>query len=574
METGSTGLTGDPRAVRLAIVLGALCLLMLFFWRLGAAPLLEPDEGRYTEIPREMLASGDLVTPRLNGVLYFEKPPMYYWLNAAAIRALGLNEFAARAWSAVFGLLGVLLTWRLGVEVGGRRAGLVAAAALGTFPLYVTLGRLATLDMTLSFFLTLTLTCFWFAHRDEERRRAGLWWHGSFLAAALAVLAKGLIGVVIPGTIVFLYLLATGRWRVLARVPWFTGTVLFLAVSAPWHVLAATRNPDFLWFYFVHEHVLRYATPVAERQEPFWYFAAVLVLGCAPWSGLFPSVLRLMRWREWRSALAERPEVTFLLVWSGFVFVFFSASQSKLIPYILPALPPLAVLVGLLLARLREGELSASRLETVGIVAGGVVTAVYGLFFLWAGLGRIDRLGLGGVVSPGLLVPGGLLVAMGALLVLAGLGRIWRRRLLALFVASCCIGAAIMTVVPLVGRERSSKALADQLRGQLREGDLVFAYRCYPESLPVHLERTVGVAAYQGELAFGISHLSNEERQRRFPTAEEFKAVWGSERRVFAVVGLNWPRRMAADGITHARLLWEGEGLALLSNERPASGGR
>jgi 4-amino-4-deoxy-L-arabinose transferase-like glycosyltransferase len=569
LETSSTGLTWNPRAVRLAIVLGALCLLMLFFWRLGAAPLLEPDEGRYTEVPREMLATGDLVTPRLDGVLYFEKPPLHYWLTAASIKVFGLNEFAARLWSAAFGLLGVLLTWRLGVAVGGRRAGLVAAAVLGTSPLYVALGRLATLDMTLSFFLTLTLTGFWFAHLEGDRRRAGLWWHGAFLAAALAVLAKGLIGVVIPAAIVLLYVLATGRWRVLARVPWFTGIALFLAVSAPWHALAAARNPDFLWFYFVHEHVLRFATPIAERHEPLWYFAAVLALGCAPWSGLFPSVLRMVHWREVRSALAERPEVTFLLLWFGFVFVFFSISQSKLIPYILPALPPLAVLVGLLVERMREGELGWSRLETGGIVTGGVLTALYGLFFVWAGLGRIDRLGLGGVISPGLLVPGGLLVAVAALVALACLGRIWRRRLLALFAAACCISAAIITVVPLVGRERSSRAVAERLHGQLRDGDLVFAYRCYPESLPVYLERTVGVAAYQGELAFGISHLSGEERQQRFPTAEEFRALWGSERRVFAVVGRNWSRRMTADGIAHARRLWEGEGLTLLSNERP-----
>jgi len=569
LETGSTGFTGDPRAVRLAIVLGAACLVLLFFWRLGEAPLLEPDEGRYTEIPREMLASGDLVTPRLNGVLYFEKPPLYYWLNAAAIRVLGLTEFSARVWSAVFGLLGVLVTWRLGVEVGGRRAGLVAAAALGTFPLYVTLGRLATLDMTLTFFLTVTLACFWFAHENGEPRRAGLWWHASFLAAALAVLAKGLIGVVLPGAVVVLYLLATGRSRVLARVPWLTGIPLFLAVAAPWHALAAARNPDFLWFYFIHEHVLRYATPIAERHEPFWYFAAVLVLGCAPWSGLFPSALRLVRWHEVKRGLAERPAVTFLLLWSGFVFVFFSISQSKLIPYILPALPPLAVLVGVLMARLREGGLGASRLETGGIVAGGVLTGLYGTFFVWAGLGRIDRVGLGGVVSPGLLVPGGLLVVVACLVVLAGLGRVSRRRLLALFAAGCCTGAAITTVVSLVGRERSSKAIADQMRGQLREGDLVFAYRCYPVSLPVYLERTVGVAAYQGELTFGISHLSDGERQRRFPTAGEFKAVWGSERRVFAVAGPNWLRRMRADGITHARLLLETEGYALLSNQRP-----
>jgi 4-amino-4-deoxy-L-arabinose transferase-like glycosyltransferase len=562
-------LTGDPRAVRLAIALGGLCVVLLFFWRLGAAPLLEPDEGRYTEIPREMLASGDLVTPRMNGVLYFEKPPLYYWLNTAAIGVLGMNEVAARVWSAVFGVLGVLVTWRLGVGVGGRRAGVVAAAALGTFPLYVALGRLATPDMTLTFFLTVTLASFWFAHGEGEGRRTQLWWHVGFLAAALAVLTKGLVGVVIPGTIVFLYLLATGRLRVLTRVPWLTGIPLFLAVAVPWHVLAAARNPDFLWFYFVHEHVLRFATPIAERHQPFWYFAAVLVLGCAPWSGLFSSVLRMMRWRGGRSALAANPQVTFLLLWSGFVFVFFSASQSKLIPYILPALPPLAVLVGLLMARLREGGLGASRLETGGIVAGGVLTGLYGLLFVWGGLGRTDRLGLGGVISPGLLVQGGLLVAVAVLVVLAGLGRVWRNRVLALLVASCCVNVAIMTAMPLVGPERSSKQLAERVRDELRKGDLVFAYRSFPESLPVYLDRTIGVSDYrQSDLTFGISHLSPEERQRRFPTAEEFRRLWDSDRRVLVVASRRWPGNFAGDGITHARLLWEGRSFVLLSNDR------
>jgi len=561
---------GDPRAVRLAIVLGAVCIALLFFWRLGAAPLLEPDEGRYAEISREMVASGDFVTPYQNGVLYFEKPPLHYWLSAGAIRLLGVNELAARLWSAIFGVLGVCLTYRLGARIGGTRAGLVAAAALGTFPLYVALGRLGTLDMTLTFFLTLTLACFWFAHRGGDRRRARLWWYGAFLAAALAVLTKGLIGVVVPGAVALLYLLATGQRRVLRDVPWLTGVPLFLIAVVPWHVLAAARNPDFLWFYFVHEHVLRYATPEAAHQGPFWFFAAVLIVGCVPWSGLFPSMLRLVRWRELRASLAERPEVAFLLVWSGFILVFFSASRSKLIPYIVPALPPLALLVGLLVARLREGGLGSSRLETGGIVSGGGLTAVFGLSFLWGGLGRINRLGLGGVVSPGLLIQGGLLAVVGALLALAGLERIWRRRLLALFAASCCINVAIMTAVPLVGPERSSKQLAERLRGELRKGDLVFAYRSFPESLPVYLDRTIGVSDYrQSDLTFGISHLSPEERQRRFPTAEEFRKLWDSDRRVLVVASLRWPGNFASDGITHARLLWEGRSFALLSNDRP-----
>ena len=235
----------------------------------------------------------------------------------------------------------------------------------------------------------------------------------------------------------------------------------------------------------------------------------------------------------------------------------------------LPALPPLAVLVGVLIDRLWDGRLVASQWEKAGRVVGGVLAGLYGAALVWAGLGRIDRLGLGGVVSPGLLVPGVLVLLVALLAACGGFGRSWNARVLALFAAGCCVGAAVQGVGPLVARERSSKVLAEHLRPQLRPGDLVFTHRCFPESLPVYLERAVGVAAYEGELAFGISHLREAERKERFPTAEELRDLWGSDRRVFVVGETRvWSRRLAQDGITHARLLWEGEGLALLSNER------
>ena len=565
----------NPRtnAARLMPVLVGACLVVLVFWNLGGAPLLEPDEGRYTEIPREMLATGEFVTPHLDGVLYFEKPPLHYWLTAAAIKVLGLSGSSARLWSALFGLAGVALVLGLGAAIGGRRAGAVAAAALGTSPLWVGLARLATLDMTVTFFLTATLACFWLAHRPPDGaggRR--LWWYAMFAAAALSVLAKGLIGIVIPGAVVFFYMWATRQWRVLAAVPWLSGVPLFLAVAAPWHLLAAARTPDFAWFYFVHEHLLRFATSEAQRQEPFWFFAAIVGLGCVPWSGLFPASAFLLEWRRLRESLAERREAAFLLIWAGFIIGFFSASHSKLIPYVLPALPPLAVLVGLAVECSRAGR-AAPRAERWGLVAGGALTAVWGLALVWAGLGKIDRLGLVGVVSPGLLGPGIVVVIAAAMVAASGFGRAWERRLLALFAAGACLCAAIGGVVPLVGRERSSAALAARLRPELRPGDLVFSYGCFPESLPVYLDRTVGVADFEGELAFGIGHLAPDERRRRFPTAEEFRGVWDSGRRVFAVAERrSWSQQLTEGGIAHARLLWQGEGLVLLSNEVSTAG--
>src|SRR6478672_827560 len=344
----------DTLAPRTRLALGVLALL-LFFGGLGSYPLLEPDEGRYAEIPREMLERGDFVTPRLDGVLYFEKPPLYYWLNAAATAALPSPEIASRLTGACFGLAGLVLAWLLGSAMGGRRTGLLAAIVLGTAPLYVALARAAIIDMVVTFFLSATLVCFWFAQEGDGERRSRLLWYGAFAAAALATLAKGLIGIVIPGAVVFLFLLFTRRWSVLRRVPWVGGPVLFLAIALPWHVLAARRNPDFLWFYFVHEHIERYATPEADRQAPFWFFAAILALGLLPWSGVLPAAARLFRLGSGRlrdrlsGRLADQPGLVFLACWAGFVFLFFSASQSKLVPYILPAIPPLAVLIALAL---------------------------------------------------------------------------------------------------------------------------------------------------------------------------------------------------------------------------------
>ena len=191
-----------------------------------------------------MLASGDFVSPHLNGVLYFEKPPLYYWLNAAALSLPGDPAVLCRLFGALFGLAGVGLAWRLGLSIGGsRKVGLLAALVLGSSPLWLALSRANILDMALTFFLSAALTCFWLA-QAKERGAPGerLLWYGMFAGAALATLTKGLIGFVLPGAVIFFYLLFARRWRLLLRVPWIGGIVLFLAIALPWHLLAARRS--------------------------------------------------------------------------------------------------------------------------------------------------------------------------------------------------------------------------------------------------------------------------------------------------------------------------------------------
>jgi 4-amino-4-deoxy-L-arabinose transferase-like glycosyltransferase len=556
-------------APRTRLALAALALL-LFFGALGSYPLIEPDEGRYAEIPREMLAQGDFVTPRLNGVLYFEKPPLHYWLNAAALSLPGPPELLCRLAGALFGLAGIGLAWRLGRSIGGPRTGLISGVVLGSSPLWIVLSRANILDMTLTFFLSAALTCFWLAQEREtgapgERPL----WYGLFAAAALATLTKGLIGFLIPGAVIFFYLLITRRWRLLARVPWVGGTALFLAIALPWHLLAARRNPDFLWFYFVHEHLLRYATAEAKRQQPFWFFAAILAGGLLPWSGVLPAVARLFRrgteGTEETERLRDRHGLVFLACWAGFVFLFFSASQSKLVPYILPAVPPLAVLIALGLANAEE-DARLRAWARAGGAAGALLLALLTAALLWVSLGRVPQVSTG--LLPNLLTSA--LPALAACLLSAWLW--WRgrlRSLAGLAMAPALLVICLLSLAPLAAQRLSAAPIARFLVPRLTPGDEVYAYRCYPQTLPVYLQRLVGVVEYQGELAFGIQHLTPEERVRRYPGAAQFRPLWSSGRTIYLVLEKEKLPRMQADGLAPGAILVRGEKYLLMTN-RPA----
>jgi 4-amino-4-deoxy-L-arabinose transferase-like glycosyltransferase len=561
--------TSDTLAPRTRLALGILALL-LFFGGLGSYPLLEPDEGRYAEIPREMLARGDFVTPRLNGVLYFEKPPLYYWLNAAALSLPGRPEVLCRLFSALFGLAGVGLAWLLGRSIGGPRVGMTAAVVLGSSPLWAALSRANIIDVTLAFFLSATLTCFWLAQEKERGERGErLLWYGMFAAAALATLTKGLIGFLIPGAVIFFYLLFARRWRLLARVPWIGGAVLFLAIAAPWHVLAARRSPDFAWFYFVHEHLLRYTTPEAKRQAPAWFFVAVLAVGLIPWSGALPAAARLFRRGQGRLR-EERPGLIFLACWALFLLLFFSASQSKLVPYILPGVPPLAVLAALALQEAETDPRTRSWVRVGGAIGAGLL-AVLAAALLAVALGKVKA--VGAAPLPNVLVLAMPTLAAALLSVwLWGSGRL--RSLATLAVAPALLVLGLVSAAPRAALLLSTGPIARFLAPRLAPGDEVYAYRCYPQTLPIYLRRLVGVVEYQGELEFGIRHLAPEERARRYPTAAEFGPLWSSGKTVYLVLESEKLPRMRLDGLIPGAVLMRQDKYLLMTNRPPAAPAR
>lgn len=366
----------------------ALAFAAVYFLPTGLRPLTDPDEGRYVEIAREMAATGDFVSPRLNGVLYFEKPPLFYWLETLAVKLGGMNIWALRFWPIALAFLGVAAVYGTGRALWGRAAGLWAAVALGSSLLYYGVSQVIILDTAVSVFLTLALCAFLLAVRAPPGPVRRRWCWALYASMALAVMTKGLIGVVIPLAIIFLWLLLLKKLRELRHAHLVSGLSILLVLALPWHIAAALANPPpggwdwahffskdwhnqgFLWYYLVFEQVLRYLDPgVANRVEPWWFFPIILTAGFLPWTFFLPAALRSATQGGWARMKAE-PEILLLLLWALFPLVFFSSSSSKLIPYIVPSVPPLALLTGRWIAQALATSGAATLKRSLGVAVG------------------------------------------------------------------------------------------------------------------------------------------------------------------------------------------------------------
>ena len=513
----------------LSLLVLAVLLLVL---EPGVVPLFEPDEGRYAEIPREMLASHDFVTPRLNGVLYFEKPPLYYWTVAASMALLGPTELAVRLPGKLAAVSTVLLAVAFARRRWGTRTSLLAGLILATSVLLVALARIALIDPMLSLALSAATFAFAsFAERDAagDGRRARRALYAFHAACAAAILLKGLVGVVLPGGAIVLWTLVTGRWRTLVRVFSPGPVLLFCALAVPWHVAIALRHPDFLRFYFVHEHFQRFATAESRRPGPSMYFVPVLLAGFLPWTGFFG------RFREaWpgfsRGAWRARGTEAFLWIWSILVFVFFSASRSKLIPYVLPIWPALAVLLalGIERARQRGAEFRADR---------RITAAFFGLLFTAAlawgwGAGYLERFGS---ARTGLLA---LVALLGGFVVNVSPRLFGARRggdpVLPVAAPWLATVAGLLIVLPGAAREITPWPVASRVLEILEPDDLLLQKGHYLEVLPFYVRRLTPVASLGwSELDFGRSHPGTEAL---FPSEEAFAAEWSGSRRMLVVV--------------------------------------
>ena len=262
-------------------VLFAGAVVAAYTFSLGLGALAEPDEPRYAEIAREMLVRHDWVTPTLNYVKYFEKPPLVYWLTMMVFHLFGFSDALARAVPVVCTFGTLVLTGFIGHHAYDRWVAVVGVAVLATSPLMFGIGQSLVLDPALTLALTAALACFWFGYHRPARQR--LLYRAMYVSIALGVLVKGPVAVVLSGAIVAAFLISRLDGRALLRVLDPVGIALFAIVALPWFVLVSVRNPEFVRFFIMDQHLKRFLAP-AEHQQPLWFFLPFVVAGLAPWS--------------------------------------------------------------------------------------------------------------------------------------------------------------------------------------------------------------------------------------------------------------------------------------------------
>ena len=315
--------------------------LLLFFYKIGYRPLWESDEAMHGQIAKEMVLQGDWITPTYDGIPFYDKPILHFWMVMLCFSLFGINEFSARFPSAILGLGGVLLVYLWASRIYSRRAGILSSLVLATSIEYIILSRNVIHDMSLSFFITLCLFLFHYSYKKQTITQPTLVLF--FASLGCAVLAKGPIGVLLPALIIAVFLLLSKKGAFLLNKNIFWGILIFLMFSLPWYIAMALKNPTYLESFLLEGNLYRFFSAHPVHQQPLYYYLPVIAVGFFPWIIFLPAACVY----QIRSYFAVRSSDTqFMFIAALFPLIFFSLSRTKLPTYIFPAFPPLAILVG------------------------------------------------------------------------------------------------------------------------------------------------------------------------------------------------------------------------------------
>lgn len=442
---------------------------VVFFFGLADVGLIGPDEPRYAEVAREMYVSGDYISPRLCGCLWFEKPALSYWMAAASYRVFDVGEFGARAPSAICAAVSVLFLFFSLSRAISLRFGFLAAISLATTAIFIGYARAANMDMPLSASMCIALLSFYLAYESEGRKRLA-WWVAGSAATGLSALAKGLPGVALIVGILVMTDLLSGRRLVKRWQEPALGLAVFLAVAGTWYLPVILRHGDgFIQEFFLNHHFKRYLRDRYHHTQPVYFFPGILIAGVLPWTFfLIPAVARLRRLKL-RGADARGRLLLLAWVWLLLPLIFYSFSSSKLPGYILPIFPAASIIIAAEIEDIWRGRRSRLLTAAVWITALATVTIAAGVpVYL-----RREPVPIEGVRLVLVMIPLGFAL-LGSWFALFRRGAAFIGATTGFTVS--LIAASVILILPHLSEELSLKRLSTEVAAALRPNEKIAFY--------------------------------------------------------------------------------------------------
>lgn len=526
-----------------ALYAGLLMLVcvVLFFSLLNMRTLWETDEARYAEIAREMVEAPSWewwVVPRLNHVKYMEKPPLSYWTTAIFFKIFGISDYTARLTPAVYGTLSLMLAFLLGRAMWTGRAGFFTGICLASSVMFVLLSRILLVDMLLCFGIVLAIYGLWGITQGNRWGTYAFW-----TGCAIGFLTKGLLGPGLAGMASVLYLVISGQYRMLVRLFDWRGMALFAVLVLPWLIAATVLEDGFIKYFFWDEQFGRLATNAHQRHEPFYYYFGIVPAAFTPWIVLLPWAI----WKTWPGAAwrsSENRPWLLSVVWFGSYFVFLTLSQSKMLHYALPMMPPLALIMGRALAGLGE---SGWRSESGGFLA--ISIDVLAVLLLIAGAAMFMAPQFIQDVSYDHF---GLLIFIGPLVLgLAALAcHLFRRRAWVAIAAPLTVFAMLagiwVTAAATLDPYRSVQKLVASIAGEIKPDDILATYGDYYHGAVFYGKRRVMVIGNWGELEYGRARDTDADKWfiNERPDPDNLLKVMYRPERIFVITETDKYRRV------------------------------
>lgn len=539
---------------------------ILYVAMLGVLPQMEPDEARYSLIAGAMNETGNYVTPHIKQTVYLEKPPLVSWATAISFKIFGENDFSARLFTGLCAWGCILLTFFIGRRFRDEKTGLMAAGVLTVSAFPFILGRINILDMPLTFFLCLAIWLGYLSLMTEKKKYLSYLF---YFACALAFLTKGIIGVVFPFAILVIWLIWAGRWRQILRLVSPVGILIFLVIVCPWLYLAQKENSEFLWFFFVREHFLRFTTQMHGKTEPFYYFLPVIIGGTLPWSAY---LLRAWQPGNWKAGLFSKDENKLLAVWFLFIFLFFTVSSSKLPTYIAPVFLPIALFAGIIFRNHEDqwSEPSGKRKILYYLVLWIQSLLIIAALLLPPVLKQYSDPAQGLVVMTSdcwwIYILPALLAAVLLLFLPDRVGRKVRSGWFMTIYLLCglLLAGTIFPIHDFLSPYRSALVVKDAIALHVPPGQLLYQYRVNFYGIDFYNKIRTPIVEDFGELGDGIVKMPLEERKKYFLTVQDFFEKIKREKEIYCITQHQEKLSQLQSKYADVHVLWDNGAFYLL----------